>query len=872
MADQSTVLRVRAEVENLEGLNRLRTAVRGVSSEAKASSNDFNKLLDSVRSLDTATNRSINGLQRQKEAFDAIRRSANLGSDAFKQASAEIARLDKQLAQVEGKQAGGRGAKLAQTLGAVASGGVFGGPEGLIGGAIGAAGGPTGALAGAALGAQIGQLRQLAGSTAEYAAEINKQRIALQLVTKDQNEYQRALQFIDRTSRQLAIPQEIITEQFTKLTASVKGAGGNVRDAEKAFIGIASGIRGTGGSLQQLESALLATSQVFSKGKVSAEELRQQIGERLPGAFSLFAKSLDMTPQELDKALEKGQVSLQDFQKFAEKLFEEYGENAKIIANGPDAAGDRLKTSLSRLNESIGTLLKPIGAEFQTVFAKIAVSIDEAARKLADFLGIGKGSADEIRKLKNDIETTNIRLQDFARLRVRRGGMLDPGQYSQEKTLLERSTRLRSQLSALEAAAKIAREGQTEPPSKLPGIDPTAAKEKKPPRIPVQRISDIIGASEKQAEQAEKNLRLQELINEAKQKGFKYDAEILPLLRKSLDFNTQIQYGEAAIEELVGNKNYLLKNGLSIEEYTARLAVARTNIETARINRQTEFLQLQDKEREIVERIDADRTNALQKIQQYLIDAEMASKKLTDEEKRRLEINQFLAKVIEESFGKISDEELVDAINRIREAMEKTIPKAKDFGENFKESFQQVATSALDLGTNIGASLGNAFSSLGDQIGEFVTTGKASFADLTRSVLADLAKIFARAAIFATLKSVFQGSSVGKLFGFAMGGVMTSDGPMPLKRYANGGIASSPQLAMFGEGSMPEAYVPLPDGRSIPVSMKNGGSGSNVVVNVDASGTSVQGNQPDAAALGRAIGAAVQAELVKQKRPGGLLA
>jgi hypothetical protein len=75
---------------------------------------------------------------------------------------------------------------------------------------------------------------------------------------------------------------------------------------------------------------------------------------------------------------------------------------------------------------------------------------------------------------------------------------------------------------------------------------------------------------------------------------------------------------------------------------------------------------------------------------------------------------------------------------------------------------------------------------------------------------------------------------------------------------------------MYGEGSRPEAYVPLPDGRTIPVTMKGGGA--NVVVNVDASGSSVQGNAPDANALGRAVGAAVQAELIKQKRPGGLLA
>jgi ribosomal protein L12E/L44/L45/RPP1/RPP2 len=62
---------------------------------------------------------------------------------------------------------------------------------------------------------------------------------------------------------------------------------------------------------------------------------------------------------------------------------------------------------------------------------------------------------------------------------------------------------------------------------------------------------------------------------------------------------------------------------------------------------------------------------------------------------------------------------------------------------------------------------------------------------------------------------------------FADGGIMTGNGPVPLRKYAGGGIANRPQLAMFGEGSQPEAYVPLPDGRRIPVSMQ-GGSGMTI--------------------------------------------
>ncbi len=70
------------------------------------------------------------------------------------------------------------------------------------------------------------------------------------------------------------------------------------------------------------------------------------------------------------------------------------------------------------------------------------------------------------------------------------------------------------------------------------------------------------------------------------------------------------------------------------------------------------------------------------------------------------------------------------------------------------------------------------------------------------------------------LNSLLGGAFGGGFFSFANGGVMTGKGAAPLKKYARGGIANSPQLAMFGEGSMPEAYVPLPDGRRIPVAMQ----------------------------------------------------
>lgn len=190
----------------------------------------------------------------------------------------------------------------------------------------------------------------------------------------------------------------------------------------------------------------------------------------------------------------------------------------------------------------------------------------------------------------------------------------------------------------------------------------------------------------------------------------------------------------------------------------------------------------------------------------------------------------------------------------------------KSFGESFKESFRSYIESVKDLGSALGNVAVKAVQGLEDKLFEFITTGKLKFKEFISDVLKDLARLALRLAIVNTIKAVFPGLK------FANGGIMTATGAVPLKRYATGGIATSPQLAMFGEGSTPEAYVPLPDGRRIPVAMKGGGGGTNVVVNVDAKGTSVQGDNTQGAALGRVISAAVQNELIKQRRPGGLLA
>ncbi|EOU5361733.1 tape measure protein [Escherichia coli] len=116
---------------------------------------------------------------------------------------------------------------------------------------------------------------------------------------------------------------------------------------------------------------------------------------------------------------------------------------------------------------------------------------------------------------------------------------------------------------------------------------------------------------------------------------------------------------------------------------------------------------------------------------------------------------------------------------------------------------------------------------------------------------------------------------------FANGGIFGKDGVIPLRAYQKGGIANSPQLALFGEGDMNEAYVPLPDGRTIPVTLSTDGmsGGGNVLspvsieINVHSDGSTTESGDTESIwnnAAQRMKAIALET-IAQEKRPGGSL-
>ena len=176
------------------------------------------------------------------------------------------------------------------------------------------------------------------------------------------------------------------------------------------------------------------------------------------------------------------------------------------------------------------------------------------------------------------------------------------------------------------------------------------------------------------------------------------------------------------------------------------------------------------------------------------------------------------------------------------------------------EEFEKSTTTAFKLQQTFATGLQKMF----EDIATGAASAKDAFKSLATLILQELVKIAAQKAAMATINALGFGFAEGGIIPLAMGGYT--------RGYRSGGVVSQPTF-LVGEGRYNEAVVPLPDGRSIPVEMHGGGS--NVVVNVNVNGqgsAQVSGNGgANMEAMGKAIAALVQKEMVEQQRPGGVL-
>ena len=740
------------DITGLEDLTGLKRSLKQLDSSFKSlGTGGIDSLNKNIKTTINLVPQSINQFRQKERTLKALRNEVKIGGEEFKRLGAAIEANKVKLQSFTQVANTGRGMFAGLGTGATAA---IGGAGAYIGSSLGlppaisglaSAGaaanaskagvgimskaGLAGGLAGAGIGAGVTAIAgaaNFAGESASYAAEIQKLEIALKGVTKNQTDFTKGLDVIANTSKRLNVPIAASTRQFTTLSASVLGAGGTIEEAEEVFTGVSNAIKATGGNAEDVQSAIRAMSQIFGKGKVSAEELQGQLGERLAGAVVKFAEANGSSLQKLQKDLRDGTVGLNQIMKFAEKLNKDFAKTAEDVADSSADAGQKLATSLDRLKLAVGTILQPIGAEFQKVFGNIVDAITGAIEAFNEFMGIGLGNA--IKKTEKALEDINRRL-DIAEEQNDKKDIM---------RLKRRQSQLRGDLAVLKEGLG---EGGGNTESNLP--DATT-----PPN--------------------------EETINK-----------------------------------------YLLTLGqITKEEFEAR--------------------NLRSESEKIIKAMEA----------------------------ANIDLG-------------LSQDQIIEKLKESKEA-----------AFDFKESFKELYDSVTDLGTNIGQYAIGAVDRLADSFVDLMVTGKASFAELARSILFDLQKMILKALLFQTIFSPFKSflglekggvveggevvkSGKGNVFAqnkvvpFNYGGVVNRPSVFPLAR---GGVG------LMAEAGSPEAIMPLKRGKGGKLGVESSGGGGNVVnVSVNAGGTSAEGNTMKANQLGKMIGSAIQAELVKQKRPGGIL-
>lgn len=233
-----------------------------------------------------------------------------------------------------------------------------------------------------------------------YEASASAERLRISLDFSSVRGSAAEIAYLRKTTFDLGLSFESTAKAYQQFSAAARSTSLEGDKARAIFESVAKASAVMGLSADQTSGVLLALQQMISKGTVQSEELRGQLGERLPGAFQTAARAMGVTTAELGKMLEQGQVVADDFlPKFAQELDRSLGGAAEKAANRLDAAVNRFNDAWGRLKQTAGdsgvsqALAKELTAIGRDMTA-ISDSIENSSKRGAGAIeALGTGAA-----------------------------------------------------------------------------------------------------------------------------------------------------------------------------------------------------------------------------------------------------------------------------------------------------------------------------------------------------------------------------------------------------------------------------------------------------------------------------------------------
>lgn len=206
----------------------------------------------------------------------------------------------------------------------------------------------------AALGATTFSLAGFVSEVISVVRETSRANTALRNVSATTADFAKNLKFTTDLANKYGVYVNDVTSNFAKFSAAGTQAGVSMSDQKKIFDSLSRSIVAYGMSSEDANLTFLAVTQMMSKGKISSEELRRQLGERLPTAMAAMAQAAGVPIQKLDKLLSQGKLmSAEVLPKFADAL-------NKMM---PDVNTDNVEISVNRLKNAFQQFANQTGAK-----------------------------------------------------------------------------------------------------------------------------------------------------------------------------------------------------------------------------------------------------------------------------------------------------------------------------------------------------------------------------------------------------------------------------------------------------------------------------------------------------------------------------
>ena len=623
----------------------------------------------------------------------------------------------------------------------------------------------------------------------------------------------------------------------------------------------------SGATGAELQGLVTAYGQVQAKGRLQGEELLQ-FQERGIALQEELRKMYGLTGDEFQKALSKGRISAEAVEVAIIRLTDKGGK----YANGAIAQSDTLNGKFSTLTDGVEQLARTIGTtlapQIKNIISLAISGIEQINALFATGLKgdysrrIAAASTQMTAGARSDaLDTTAKILREIrdvpqketiggvqAQLEALRGvaivlnklndaSVLPPNTLNRVLAQNQAITTLRLNLEGYLKQLKTAQPKPTKP-RETPALLPETVKPKQ------LSVDDLLGGDiKRRLDQARAKLETstaQKLVGIAGQSNNQQAKRMVEFGAKYQDIQLQINAIDETLTARAGIRNQLIASATDKAQYALNFDEQSLNLKNQRNILEQQILQT------------AANQSALSK-QQYAEEAinnANALKSLQDE--------QALLQ------GKINGNEAEVRLNQQIRDLKAQFPalneaEARGIAANIEALKQQISAAEQmrqvysDIGMTIKSGVVDAIQGAVD--------GTKSLGEVAANVLNNIANKILDEAVNMALFGAMSGTGTG---GGLLGGLFK---PSPR---ALGGPVSAGSPYLVGERG-PELFMPSRGGSIIPNNALGGG-GTSVVVNVDASGSSVQGDQAQSRQLGIAISSAVQAELVKQKRPGGLLA